>query len=44
MERLRGRESPFDLKGKESLRMFEWKGLRDCRWMDFNLRENVCCF
>lgn len=21
--------------------MFEWQGLRDCRWMDFNLRENV---
>lgn len=34
----------FWLKGKRGgLRMFEWEGLRDCRWTDFNLRENVCC-
>lgn len=33
VERLRGRESPFGLKGEESLRMFEWEG--DCRMDGF---------
>lgn len=34
----------FWLKGERgSLRMFEWEGLRDFPWTDFNLGENVCC-